>query len=945
PGRPRRASVSSFGFGGSNFHCLLEESAGPKPQVETDLALVALSGDSYEELAAPLLELASLASKGSLAALDGRARELFRSFKPSQPLRFTLHGSLASLPRALEEAALALTAYGQEREASLPEGAFLGKDNEAPLLIFRIGPLLSIEPDFTDPDAFFPDLAMAFPVYQNILDLAEETLRRLKLSPYNLGRLLFPPRLAPKIARDRFSSELAKDPVLAVAVTSMEIAQGALLKSFGLKPAGLKGSSLGIIAAAQLLGLLSPQKAMEAAAAYASGDPGAGAALNALLGKKPLPVLVTPMGPVKSAHQLVRAIDEGPKSPHDLAEEMAAGRSPSKGFSHIGPRDASVFLGWRPLISDNQSLFFDPKNPLGSLASILTRLAAAGEKVDLGRWPKPSEDRPAPEGHFVMVGGANVFTPPESRPVQSPAPDLALLASLQAESLKLLKGISDKLGAPSAASHSAPHGASQSPSLSPGVQGSHPHSFQGPNPQAQAGSVIQSSLELNPAERLSPKAPSKGNGGRPDSFMEPGPGGYSQGAWETLTAVVAQETGYPPESLHPELELDNDLGLDSIKRVELLSALSERFPRLSSAGSDLSQAPTLGALAALCQSLAPSSHAKGSFASFEAPGGPAPSLFPFESGHSEDSYSAFHVTSHDAYPVTHSVTGLAPGLDAYPASHLAAETATSHNAPAPGHFRPSRKDILLEVLAQETGYPIETLDLSLQLDNDLGLDSIKKVELLSALSERLGGAPSQLMSEASTLEDLLKAIESVPPAPHGPPSQAGPSQAAASQAAAFSRGPFGVAAGRDGASKALARKSVREIVALETGYPLETLAPQLNLESDLGLDSIKKVEILSLIAEGRAPLSSSDQTRLSQAGTLADWEAFFEERDKSSVFSHPSEGPFLAASPLPSGSPQAPGSSNLGSSSALSPKGALAGLDFKTKASNPGSQAPSGRDL
>jgi acyl carrier protein len=689
-----------------------------------------------------------------------------------------LHGDIASLPGTLEEAAQALMAYGQEREASLPEGAFLGMDKEEPLLIFRIGPLLSIEPDFADPDSFFPDLAMAFPVYQNILDLAEETLRRLKLSPYNLGRLLFPPRLAPKMARDRFGSELAKKPVLAVAVAAMEMAQGALLKSFGLKPASLKGSSLGIISAAQLLGLLSPQQALEAAASYAATGPGAGAALNALLGKKPLPVVVTPHGPVKSAHQLVRAIDEGLRSPGEMAEEVSAGRSPSKGFSHIGPRDASVFLGWRPLSPDNQSLFFDPKSQLGSLASILTRLAAAGEKVDLSRWPKPSEDRPAPEGHFVMVGGANVFTPAESRPAQNPAPDLALLANLQAESLRLLKGISEKLGAPHNASLgasldaylSASPAASTPASLSSGAQRAYARGFQRPSAHSQEGGdgAVQ---EPNQAEKIGPKAPSKGNGGRPDSYMEPGPGGYSQDAWETLTAVVAQETGYPPESLRPELELDNDLGLDSIKRVELLSALSERFPRLSSAGEGLSQAPTLGALAALCQSLSPSSRHKGSFSSFEAAGDPGPSLFPFEAGHSEDSYSPFHVTSHDAYPVTRSAADLAPSLGAYPASHLAADPLASHKAPAPGRGQPSQKDILLEVLAQETGYPVETLDLSLQLDNDLGLDSIKKVELLSALSERLGGAPSQLMSEASTLGDLLKAIESAPTAPHGAPSQ------------------------------------------------------------------------------------------------------------------------------------------------------------------------------
>src|SRR5262249_30229310 len=46
----------------------------------------------------------------------------------------------------------------------------------------------------------------------------------------------------------------------------------------------------------------------------------------------------------------------------------------------------------------------------------------------------------------------------------------------------------------------------------------------------------------------------------------------------TLLAVVAEKTGYPAEMLEPDMALDADLGIDSIKRVEILSALQERLP-------------------------------------------------------------------------------------------------------------------------------------------------------------------------------------------------------------------------------------------------------------------------------------------------------------------------------------------------------------------------------
>ena len=45
-----------------------------------------------------------------------------------------------------------------------------------------------------------------------------------------------------------------------------------------------------------------------------------------------------------------------------------------------------------------------------------------------------------------------------------------------------------------------------------------------------------------------------------------------------LLAVVADKTGYPPEMLDLDMGLDADLGIDSIKRVEILSALQEQLP-------------------------------------------------------------------------------------------------------------------------------------------------------------------------------------------------------------------------------------------------------------------------------------------------------------------------------------------------------------------------------
>ena len=47
-----------------------------------------------------------------------------------------------------------------------------------------------------------------------------------------------------------------------------------------------------------------------------------------------------------------------------------------------------------------------------------------------------------------------------------------------------------------------------------------------------------------------------------------------------MMAIVAEKTGYPKEMLNANMELEADLGIDSIKRVEILSAMRERAPNL-----------------------------------------------------------------------------------------------------------------------------------------------------------------------------------------------------------------------------------------------------------------------------------------------------------------------------------------------------------------------------
>ncbi len=66
--------------------------------------------------------------------------------------------------------------------------------------------------------------------------------------------------------------------------------------------------------------------------------------------------------------------------------------------------------------------------------------------------------------------------------------------------------------------------------------------------------------------------------------------------------------------------------------------------------------------------------------------------------------------------------------------------------------------LLLEVVAERTGYPLDMLSVDMEIDTDLGIDSIKKVEILSAVRERVGDVPGDLAAIA-TLRTLRAIAE------------------------------------------------------------------------------------------------------------------------------------------------------------------------------------------
>ncbi len=182
--------------------------------------------------------------------------------------------------------------------------------------------------------------------------------------------------------------------------------------------------------------------------------------------------------------------------------------------------------------------------------------------------------------------------------------------------------------------------------------------------------------------------------------------------------------------------------------------------------------------------------------------------------------------------------------------------ARSSAAPSQTTLDPTH--VVLDVVAEKTGYPADMLGLDLEMEAGLGIDSIKQVEILSALQDRLPGLPEIAPAELSrlkTLRDVIGRLQSTLPV-----SSAAPVVASVPSAPAVAPAPGPTV--EDPAALVLA------IVAEKTGYPADMLGLDLEMEAGLGIDSIKQVEILSAIQERLPNLPEIAPAELAQLKTL-----------------------------------------------------------------------------
>lgn len=160
----------------------------------------------------------------------------------------------------------------------------------------------------------------------------------------------------------------------------------------------------------------------------------------------------------------------------------------------------------------------------------------------------------------------------------------------------------------------------------------------------------------------------------------------------------------------------------------------------------------------------------------------------------------------------------------------------------------SAENAVRQIFADATRYPLEILEPTAHLEDELGIDSVKRAEILIALQKKFGLPPDLKVPPESltTIRDIAGAISSF--INSGADRQSSPS-------VYMEEIPINPAADRPGQGDANLQtrvphkqedieKIILSIFAESTRYPLEILETSAHLEDDLGIDSVKRAEIL-----------------------------------------------------------------------------------------------------
>jgi acyl transferase domain-containing protein len=301
---------------------------------------------------------------------------------------------------------------------------------------------------------------------------------------------------------------------------------------------------------------------------------------------------------------------------------------------------------------------------------------------------------------------------------------------------------------------------------------------------------------------------------------------------ERILALAVEKTGYPKDMLDLDLDLEADLGVDTVKQAEMFAAIREIYNIPRDENRKLRDYPTLAHVIRFVHEQRP------------------------------DLAAASAPSQAKAQAVV-----IEPEVVITKAEAAIKEVATSVLPPpaTPAPTEDAVKERILALAVEKTGYPKDMLDLDLDLEADLGVDTVKQAEMFAAIREiyNIPRDQNRKLRDYPTLGHVIRFVyEQRPDLNAAPASDAQSTSVTAAGAKAVVPetpensegnrivGPAPIVppiASTGTFSNDSIKDKVLDIAAEKTGYPKEMLDLDLDLEADLGIDTVKQAEMFAAI--------------------------------------------------------------------------------------------------
>jgi acyl transferase domain-containing protein/NAD(P)-dependent dehydrogenase (short-subunit alcohol dehydrogenase family) len=753
---PRRAAVSAFGFGGSNFHCVLEEAGPEKVCIDWDgeVQILPFAADSPEELRS---QLARWPAKLSWAEVGKEAALLQQRWHPQARCRLLLvqqqgtdlDSVLASVVRKLEQ-------DPQANSWRLPDGVFYGAGP-------RVGQLAIL---FPGQGAQYPgmlrDLICQFPAAFTTLVEANQIFARQHPGDVRLSDRIYPPGVFSDAEQAGLQEALRQTEVAQPALGAVSLGAWRVLESFGIQAEAFAGHSYGELTALCAAGrlasedfhnlsvlrgqLMADASRQEAEAGTMLAVHASAATITEVLRAEGLQDLVlanknAPQQVVLSgARDQIERAEAACRARQLRTTRLAVGGAFHTGFVAQACGPLGRALARRPVRGGGPRVFANSTAREYPAEVEQARTLLAGQLARPVEWVAQVERMHAGGlRDFLEVGPGSRLTGLVG----------AILADREHQAFALDASAGRKSGIFDLAftlAWLASRGHRVDLILwngrrPPVEAGNGKTGFTVPICGANYRRARTIPPRLPPAPLVPEQKPSSNgaskatmNGSNPPPKMPPRPEPAPSPPGEALTQVLqaTQEAMALLQRLQEQTTQAHRQflqGQEATQRsVQLLIEQQQRLLQAALGGAPLSL-------------------------SLPAPSPPVPATPP------PPPPPLPEVPPVEPEPVPRSDTPtFAPPVEPPPVPAPAVPVMQEQRSvPAPqprGGDTGKVQQVLLEVVSEKTGYPAEMLELDMALEADLGIDSIKRVEILSALQERLPEAPTVQPEYLGTLQTL-----------------------------------------------------------------------------------------------------------------------------------------------------------------------------------------------